>query len=123
MQGVNCIGYGLPPPVPHGKMIPMSEAEHSPSKVGARIRLVRVAHKLSQSQFADLCGLNLSAIGNWEQGRQRPSIDASQKISDAFGLTLDYLLLGRLGTLKHDVATRLIESERSSTSESSDTAA
>jgi transcriptional regulator with XRE-family HTH domain len=85
------------------------EREYDAEHVGKRIRKIRKAHGLSQSQFVRACGGgSVTGLSNWEQGRSRPKIDAAEKIIDAFDLTLDYLYLGRMHTLRHGVATQLI---------------
>ena len=84
-----------------------SEQPYSAKMVGERIRLVRKSHGLSQTQFALRCGFSVTALSGWENGRQRPRIDFAEKIIDEFDLTLDYLLLGRMGTLRHSVAVHL----------------
>ncbi len=85
----------------------MSEAPYSPANVGKRIRRVRQAHDLSQVDFARMCGVSVAALSHWEHGRQRPKIDAAARVIAVFGLTLDYLLLGDVGTLRHSVAMHL----------------
>ncbi len=87
----------------------MAEAPYSPIFVGERIRLVRKAHGLSQSELARKIGFSVTALSGWENGRTRPRIDAAEKIIDVFDLTLDYLLLGRMGTLRYSVAVHLNE--------------
>jgi len=42
------------------------------------IRELRIALKLSQSEFADLFGFELSSLRNWEQGRTKPEGAARQ---------------------------------------------
>ncbi len=84
------------------------EREYDAGRVGMRIRKIRKAHGLSQSQFALRAGISASAVGNWEQGLSRPGLNAAVKIIEAFDMTLDYLYLGRMHTLRHGVATQLI---------------
>lgn len=81
--------------------------EYDPHRVGQRILHVRTKFELSQSQLASQCGFSVTALSNWENGRQRPSIAAAKKIVDLFDLTLDYLMLGRVETLKYAVALQL----------------
>ena len=85
----------------------MSEQPYSPINVGERILRVRKAHGLSQSQFVRKIGFSVTALSGWESGRGRPRIDAAEKIVDVFDLTLDYLYLGRIHTLRHGVAVHL----------------
>ena len=87
--------------------------EYHPKRVGERLLGVRRAHGLSQSKFADLCDVSVAALSHWEQGRQRPSIAAANRICDVFSLTLDYLLRGKADTLAHSVFLQLRHSSRS----------
>lgn len=72
--------------------------------VGERIRLLRDALGMSQTDFAKQAGLERAAVATWERGAQRPGIPLAQKITDRYGVTLDWLFLGRTNTLRHDLA-------------------
>ena len=65
------------------------------SLVGKRLQAIRAHFELSQSKFGRLTGTTVTRISNWENGRQRPSMEAAKEIVDAFDLTLDWLMLGR----------------------------
>ena len=104
----------------HNLWVPIEAPPHSPSEIGRRLRAIRAASGLSQSKFAKKAGISASALANWEQGRQRPKLDQAERIIDAFDLTLDYLMLGRTGLLRHDVAVALLAAERSATNPSNE---
>ena len=104
----------------HKTWVPKESPPYDPSEVGKRLRIIRKAHGLSQSAFAKQAGISASALANWEQGRQRPKMNQAERIIDAFGVTLDYLMLGRSASLRHDVATALLAAERNATSPSSE---
>lgn len=78
-------------------------AEYDAEEVGARIKIIRTAHAISQGTLAKICGVVPSAVGNWEQGRARPTLAQAKAIADEFDLTLDYIFLGRSYTLKHGI--------------------
>ena len=59
---------------------------------GRNIKKIRVARKLTQTQFAELFDLKRTAIGAYEEGRAEAKIDTIIKIADYFDLTLDQLL-------------------------------
>ena len=84
-----------------------------PRTVGKRLFAARTAHGLSQSELARECGFSITALSNWENGRQRPALESAEKICQLFDLTLDYLLLGKSETLKHSVFLHLRQDERS----------
>lgn len=71
-----------------------SRQPYEPEFVGIRIRELRESLNLSQSAFARKINVTPSALANWEQGRQRPHIEALSKITRALDVSLDYLLLG-----------------------------
>ena len=59
---------------------------------GRNIKKIRVARKLTQTQFAELFDLKRTAVGAYEEGRAEAKIDTIIKIADYFDLTLDQLL-------------------------------
>lgn len=103
-----------------GKLV-MADLPYNADAVGKRLRLIRGAHKLSQSEFAARAGISASALANWEQGQSRPSIASAQCIADAFDLTLDFIFLGRIETLRHSTALHLASSSKTSAMSSRDT--
>jgi len=98
----------------------MVELPYTAGAVGRRLRTIRDAHGLSQSEFATRAGVSASALGNWEQGQSRPSLGSAQCIADAFDLTLDFIFLGRVETLRHSVALHLNRSSNAPASLSSE---
>lgn len=84
---------------------------YSAEMVGQRIKLLRNALNLNQTEFAEKAKLNRSSVALWELGRQRPGIPPAQRICDVFGVTLDWVFLGRRHTLKHEIAELLSDSE------------
>jgi len=78
-----------------------------PHLVGERMRKVRALYDLSQKGLAEAGGVTPAAVGNWEQGRSRPTLHQADIICTKYAVTMDYLFRGDLGSLRHDVATRL----------------
>lgn len=58
---------------------------------GKRIKLLRKKENLSQTELANLLGVSCSCIANYEQGLRGNSNDLLVKISEQFGVSLDYL--------------------------------
>lgn len=52
-----------------GRKKPSRQTEIRPSSV----RVIRERTSLSQSEFADLIGVSVKTLQNWEQDRRRPS--------------------------------------------------
>lgn len=57
-----------------------------------RLKELRRANNLTQSQLAEKIGCNQTAIGKYERGDLQPSIEMLCKLSDIFGCSIDYLL-------------------------------
>ncbi|MFO7906190.1 MAG: helix-turn-helix transcriptional regulator [Pirellulaceae bacterium] len=57
-----------------------------------RLREARESRGLSQSELAERAGLQPSAVSHFETGRRSPSFHNLRKLSDALGVTIDYLL-------------------------------
>lgn len=80
---------------------------YDPDIIGARVKQIRAVFELSQAKTGSICGCGGTTVSNWEQGRQKPTIEQAMKLADRLGLTLDFIYLGRLGQIPYDTAIRL----------------
>lgn len=55
------------------------------------LRAYRAKARLSQDEVATVVGCNRMTIGNYENGKQVPQIDAICKLADLYGVSLDEL--------------------------------
>ena len=62
--------------------------------IGNRIREVRLKTKLTQKQLGDRSGIAEPTIRRYELGKLNPKIETLQKIADALGVDVNYLLHG-----------------------------
>lgn len=62
---------------------------------GQRIRKLRIAQGLTQAQVSTQLGIGDRHLRKIEQGTTCGSIDLLVDIANYFGVTLDYLLLGK----------------------------
>lgn len=62
------------------------------SYFGKNIRKIRLAKKMTQTEFADLFDLKRTVVGSYEEGRAEAKLDTIIKIADYFKLSLDQLL-------------------------------
>lgn len=60
--------------------------------IGLRIREKRTAAGLTQSQLAELSGVAVITIRQYELGKRQPRADQLRAIASALGVTVDYLL-------------------------------
>lgn len=57
-----------------------------------KIKKLRLSKNLTQDQLAKLIYVSRSAVAKWEQNRGFPNIDALQRISEVFEVSVDELL-------------------------------
>lgn len=62
---------------------------------GKRIKEMRKQAGYTQEKLADKVGVGCQSIANIENGRKGASIDTLIILSELFGCTLDYLILGK----------------------------
>ncbi len=60
--------------------------------LGEKIRDLRKAKKMSQSDFASAMGYSRPLIVNWEKNTRDPDTHALLKIADYFNVSIDYLM-------------------------------
>ena len=59
---------------------------------GERIHIIRKKHKQTQGEMADLLGVNIRTIANWESGVRTPTIETMSEIARLYSVSTDYLL-------------------------------
>jgi transcriptional regulator with XRE-family HTH domain len=87
--------------------------------IGARLRLIRIAYglaqghkrEMSQTEFAKLCGISLSAWNNAETGDNRIGIDNALSVVRQTGVSLDFIYRGERGGLPHIIALEISKLE------------
>ncbi len=74
-------------------------------KKGMRIKELRDEKKLTQRQLAKEIGVSNVTVMQWENGIITPKLDKLIKLSDYFGVSIDYLV-GRdeRETLRRDIS-------------------
>ena len=64
--------------------------------LGARIAVLRKGAGWSQTELASRLGVSPSAVGMYEQGRREPSAQTLLQIAQVLGVSVDYLISGRV---------------------------
>lgn len=62
------------------------------SKLGERVRISRMAAKLTQEKLAERIDVSTSYMGHIERGTRKLSVDTLCRLCDALGVTSDFLL-------------------------------
>lgn len=93
-------------------------SEMRPERIGRRLRLVRMALDMKPSEIADSLGVERTYWSRFENGRRAVTETVAALMSERYGVTLDFLILGKWGGLPMELAQRIraIEAEESSTS-------
>lgn len=68
-----------------------------------RIYNLREKEKMSQEEFAEIFGVSRQAVQKWENGTSLPDISKITEISKYFGISIDYLLLGRSSRMSEEL--------------------
>lgn len=60
------------------------------------IQALRKSKGFSQKELADIVGVGVTTIGNYENGLREPNVDRLIKLADIFEVNLDTLIRGRI---------------------------
>ena len=66
--------------------------------MGLRIAALRRSAGWSQAELAEKLKISPSTVGMYEQGRREPAAQMLAALSEAFGVSIDYLVTGRPDT-------------------------
>ena len=93
---------------------------------GERIRQLRIRNGFTQEKIANVLNINQSYYGRIETGKRGCPVDLFVQLSDLFGVSLDYLIMGKSNNglpigvnaaqLKSDIADLMERLEQFSTS-------
>jgi transcriptional regulator with XRE-family HTH domain len=98
-----------------GHFVPMAKRPSAPTAVemiAERLRLTRAASGLNQAAWCRLVGINPQAWNNYEQARNRISLDQALRICSATGVTLDWIYRGIAAGLPISMASEIQRLDR-----------
>ena len=64
--------------------------------IGSKIKKSRTDAKITQEQAAEALDISRQTVSNWENGKFYPDIVSVLRMSDLYGVSLDYLLKGEV---------------------------
>ena len=79
--------------------------------LGERIALARKQAGLSQEQLGEQLGVSRQAVSKWESGQTNPDVAYIAELCRLFGVSSDWLLLGREERQAGQQAPRISEAE------------
>jgi hypothetical protein len=93
----------------------MTVEESIHTEIGARLMRFREWQGLyNKQEFAKSHGFSVPAYTAWELGNRRIPIECAALLEERYGLTLDFIYLGRVKTLPHSLAIALSLSPKDS---------
>lgn len=69
--------------------------------IGQAIKTMRIKQNMTQAQLAELCGMSVNAVSMLELGKRFPPKRTVEKLCEAFGVPVSYLMLA--GIEKKDI--------------------
>ncbi|NSW83578.1 MAG: helix-turn-helix transcriptional regulator [Syntrophothermus sp.] len=63
--------------------------------IGTNLRYWRLQRRFTQEDLARMVGVERSTVANWERGSKQPSLENVVRLSQALGVSLEALVLGR----------------------------
>ncbi|HEL2383623.1 TPA: helix-turn-helix transcriptional regulator [Streptococcus suis] len=65
------------------------------NQLAQQIKKLRTGQNLSQDDLADKLYISRQAVSKWENGEATPDSDKLVQLAEIFGVSLDYLVLGK----------------------------
>lgn len=84
-----------------------SRAEMVPERIGYRMMLLREALELKPSEIADILGIQRTYWSRSERGHRAITEQMAAALVERFGVTLDFLILGKWDKLPLDLAEKM----------------
>lgn len=104
-------GVGAHPPSMATKsenLIPKAMlSEMRPERIGHRLMLLRAAVGMTPSEIADKLGIERTYWSRFENGKRPITETVAALLVDRFGVTLDFLILGRWDRLPFELAQKM----------------
>ncbi|MER5173367.1 helix-turn-helix domain-containing protein [Thioclava kandeliae] len=82
-------------------------SEMRPERIGHRLTLLREALGMEKSEIADALGIERTYWSRFENGKRPISDTTAALLCERYGVTLDFLILGRWNTLPLELATKM----------------
>jgi len=92
---------------PKSALPPTMVSEMKPEMIGYRLMLLREAHDLRPAEIADMLGIERTYWSRFEGGKRAISDTVAALLVDRFGVTLDFLILGRWDRLPLELAEKM----------------
>ena len=92
---------------PAANLSPHLRSEMTPERIGHRLLLLRESLSLTPSGMADRLGIPRTYWSRFEGGKRAISDEVAAMLVERFGVTLDFLILGKWDKLPMDLADKM----------------
>jgi transcriptional regulator with XRE-family HTH domain len=82
-------------------------AEEMLKAIGNRLRAMREALQLNQTELCAIAGFATNTYNQWERGHGRPDLDNALRLCEKFPVTMDWIYRGDAEHLPHGIAQRI----------------
>lgn len=96
----------IPKIAPKGKTLSDREL-YSTLSIGERLRLTRKAMNCTQQEWVSQLSIRRETLTMYELGKREPSPAVAIEISDAFGVTLDWIYKGEIAGLREETRKKI----------------
>jgi transcriptional regulator with XRE-family HTH domain len=92
----------------HQNQLPPSlRDEMRPENIGRRLMLIREAHDLKPAEISDMLGIERTYWSRFEGGKRAITDGVAAMLVDRFGVTLDFIILGKWDRLPLELAEKM----------------
>jgi plasmid maintenance system antidote protein VapI len=92
---------------PKSRLSQATLAEMKPERIGYRLQLLREALELKPSEISDMLGMPRTYWSRFENGNRAITDAFAALLVERFGVSLDFLILGRWDRLPMDLAEKM----------------
>ena len=91
----------------HAGLTEATRTEMTPDRIGRRLMLLREALDLKPSEIADMLDIERTYWSRFEGGKRAITESVAAMLVERFGVTLDFLILGKWDKLPLDLAEKM----------------
>jgi transcriptional regulator with XRE-family HTH domain len=77
-----------------------------------KLQYLRKEQKMSQEELAEVLNISRQAVAKWETAASYPDVDNLIKLSEIFGITIDYMLKSNSDCSKKILPTKNVQQEK-----------
>lgn len=76
-------------------------------EVGRRLQALRLALDLKSKEMCAEVNVEANTWSQWENGKRMAALDAMMRVYDRFGADLNYIYMGSMASMPHELAAKV----------------